>query len=139
MSMRLIFMRTFQAAGSLALAGLLMFAIAGGFSSARYLSPVSFQGIDPAALHAEAQAIDMQINVANLSYAESSNTGGSTAMVVTPSHTTSSSSSKVAAVATPMSVSQTTVTSSATSSALTGTSTPSTTYSINEALQQLEQ
>ena len=51
LTVRAILMRVFEGAGSVALVGLLIFAIAGGFSGSKYLSPVQFSGIDPAALH----------------------------------------------------------------------------------------
>jgi hypothetical protein len=133
---RQIFVRIFETAGSLALAGALIFVIVGGFSSSRYFSPVSFQGIDPAALHAEAQAIDMQINIADLSYEQSSNEGGSTPMIAT-----SSPAGKLVPAIVPSLLGAplgATSTSSAASRAATSTAS-STTFSINEALQQLEQ
>jgi hypothetical protein len=66
---RRIFTRFVGAAGSLVLAGILIFIIAGGLS-ATDLAP-KFSSIDPVALRAEAQAIDTQINLLNVSYTES--------------------------------------------------------------------
>ena len=75
-----IVLRIFETAGSLVIAGLLIFAVVGGYSGvAKYFSPVSFAGIDPVALHAEADAIDMQINLADMNYVEGTESTASTA------------------------------------------------------------
>ena len=136
MGARQIFMRIFETAGSLALVGIILFAVSGGFSSSRFFSPVSFQGIDPGALRAEAQAIDMQINIANLNYTENATNGGSTPMATVP--LPSRPISKIPAVSTAVIApsATTTATSSVSSPA---TTTASTSLSINQALQQLEQ
>jgi hypothetical protein len=69
LSPRRFFARSLAAAGSLVLAGALVFIISGGLS-ATDLAP-RFSSIDPTALRAEAQAIDTQINLLNVSYTES--------------------------------------------------------------------
>jgi hypothetical protein len=66
---RIVFARFVGATGSLVLAGILVFIIAGGLSTTD-LAP-KFSSIDPVALRAEAQAIDTQINLLNVSYTES--------------------------------------------------------------------
>ncbi len=66
---RRLFARFVGAAGSLALAGVLIFIIAGGLSATN-LAP-KFSSIDPVALRAEAQAIDTQIDLLNVNYTES--------------------------------------------------------------------
>ena len=68
LSPRRIFARSLAVAGSLAMAGALVFIIAGGLS-ATDLAP-QFSSIDPIALRAEAQAIDTQINLLNVNYTE---------------------------------------------------------------------
>jgi hypothetical protein len=68
-SSRYLFARFLAATGSLVLAGALIFIIAGGLSTTN-LAP-QFSSIDPTALHAEAQAIDMQIDLLNVNYNES--------------------------------------------------------------------
>ena len=67
LSPRRIFARSLAAAGSLVLAGALIFIIAGGLSATN-LAP-QFSSIDPTALRAEAQAIDTEINLLNVNYA----------------------------------------------------------------------
>jgi hypothetical protein len=69
LSPRRIFARVLSVTGSLVLAGALIFIIAGGLSVTK-LAP-QFSSIDPTALRTEAQAIDTQINLLNVNYAES--------------------------------------------------------------------
>lgn len=83
LSFRQIAMHVFETAGSLALAGVLILVIAGGFSGSGYLAPVHLSVVDPIALRAEAQAIDTQINLLNLSYTENTNGAASTPAVAT--------------------------------------------------------
>lgn len=63
-----ILVRFLAATGSFVLAGALIFIIAGGLSTTN-LAP-QFSSIDPTALRAEAQAIDTQIELLNVSYPE---------------------------------------------------------------------
>lgn len=72
LSPRRIFARSLAVAGSLAMAGALIFIIAGGLS-ATDLAP-QFSSIDPTALRAEAEAIDTQINLLNVNYTEVAST-----------------------------------------------------------------
>jgi len=135
LSLRRILARVMETAGSVALVGLLIFAIMGGFSGSRYLSPVQFSGIDPAALHAEAQAIDMQINLANLTYTESTRVAESTphASGSPFARATTTASAPPAAAAPAAAAPENTATSTGTGNA------PSSSVSINEALQKLTQ
>jgi hypothetical protein len=130
---RRIFVRVFETAGSLALVGALVFAIVGGFSSSRYLSPVPFGGIDPAALRAEAQAIDMRINIADLNYTSDAE---STSAMATSTH--AGSSAQRPGVVSPGTAGRKSAFPPETSGGATSTAS-STVFSINEALQQLEQ
>ncbi len=70
LSARRFFARSIAVASSLVLAGALIFIVAGGLSMTK-LAP-KFSSIDPTALRAEAQAIDTQINLLNVNYAENS-------------------------------------------------------------------
>ncbi len=63
-----IFARSAKVGTALAFSGLLIFMILGGFSAWKMLSPLQISNLDPASLKAEAQAIDMQIQLANLNY-----------------------------------------------------------------------
>lgn len=118
LSFRQITMHVFETAGSLVLAGALILLVAGGFSGSGYLSPVHLSVVDPITLRAEAQAIDMQINLLNLSYTENINGAASTPSVAT---------AKTKATG------ATTVTNTTT----TASSTKPSSLSIDEALQQL--
>ncbi|MDO8536718.1 MAG: hypothetical protein Q7R94_00525 [bacterium] len=55
---------------AVALTGLLIFMILGGFSAWSVTSPLGIANLDPAGLKAEAQAIDIQIELTNLNYSE---------------------------------------------------------------------
>ncbi len=127
LTVRNVLMRVFEGAGSVALVGLLIFAIAGGFSGSKYLSPVQFSSIDPAALHAEAQAIDMQINLANLTYTEADQMTASTQQIVKATATTTTEQAAAGSA----------TSANATTTATTTETTPSSSISINEALQKL--
>ena len=117
---RFVFARVAGATGSLILAGILIFIIAGGLSTTN-LAP-KFSSIDPVALRAEAQAIDTQINLLNVNYTES----------------------PVSTAPTPLSTTKTqkmTITDNIPSSTAptAASSTPTSTISINEILQGLSQ
>ncbi|RJQ28902.1 hypothetical protein C4571_02580 [Candidatus Parcubacteria bacterium] len=65
-----LFLHTAQVGAAVALTGLLIFLILGGFSGWKSLSPLRLSSLDPASLKAEAQAIDIQIRLTNLQYQE---------------------------------------------------------------------
>lgn len=69
-----IFLHTIETGAALALAAFFVLLATGSFSGNSYLAPVQYSVIDPGGLHAEADAIDMQIQLANISYAEVSST-----------------------------------------------------------------
>lgn len=66
-----IFTRTLEAGASLALAGLLIAIILGGVSRIKVLEPLEIAAIDPTSIRAEAEAIDIQIQLTSLGYEES--------------------------------------------------------------------
>ncbi len=134
--------RIFETAGSLALVGVLIFAIAGGFSGSKYLSPIQFSSIDPASLHAEAHAIDMQINLANLTYTEATHIAAS--QPIAPNLGTGSASNSSTPIANASSTASSTPISGSGGSSIAAnatatTATPSSSVSVNEALQKLTQ
>ncbi len=65
-----IFVESMQSASALALVGLLLVLVGGGFSTWKFLSPFHVSSLDPAGLHAEAQAIDIQIHLTDVDYNE---------------------------------------------------------------------
>ena len=60
--------RTLQSGTAIALAGILLLIAVGGFSVWTFLKPFGLAGLDPAGLRAEAQAIDIQLQIAGLEY-----------------------------------------------------------------------
>ena len=126
---RHVFGRVFEGAGSLILAGILVFAVIGGFSGSKYLTPVSFSSIDPVGLRAEADAIDMQINLTNLNYVQSAGNPESTALAAVQGSPSILHSLAIPLVGAPGTTASTSATSTATSTSM----------SINEALQKLAQ
>lgn len=65
-----IILKNVEMGASLALVGLLIFMILGGFSAWNFFAPLRISNLDPASLKAEAQAVDIQIQLTNLNYAE---------------------------------------------------------------------
>ena len=63
-----LFLKNIELGTTVALTGLLIFMILGGFSAWRITSPLQISDLDPTGLKAEAQAIDIQIELANLNY-----------------------------------------------------------------------
>ena len=53
---------------SLAMMMLVLYVMLGGFSTLQWGAPLQVANLDPAALKAEAQAVDLQIKLTNLSY-----------------------------------------------------------------------
>lgn len=68
---RLTFLRLIETGVAVALTGFFVLLITGALSGSK-IAPVQYSAIDPQSLRAEAQAIDIQIQLASLNYAESS-------------------------------------------------------------------
>ena len=77
LSLSRILYRLLEAGVAGALVTLFLLLVTGKFTNSP-LSPVPFSAVNPESLHAEAQAIDIQIKLAELSYRESTSTSGST-------------------------------------------------------------
>lgn len=102
-STRKMFFRIIETGVAVALTGFFVLLITGSLSGSR-IAPAEYAAVDPTSLHAEAQAIDMQIQLAQLKYSESS-AGGAISPVssvptasgvgITPVSTSSASSSSV--------------------------------------------
>lgn len=73
LSFRQIILQTIQTGPVLALAVVLILLIAGGASTSRYFSPLRLTSLDPTSLRAEADAIDIQIQLTNIAYSEPTN------------------------------------------------------------------
>lgn len=63
-------LRSMEAGSAIALAGVVLILILGGFGKIQTFSPLNLSGLDNAGLRAEAEAIDAQIQLTNLSYRE---------------------------------------------------------------------
>ena len=62
---------TIEFGSSIALAGLLVILVLGGFSIFRFLNPLQLSSLNPTSLRAEAQAVqDIQLELSDLQYAE---------------------------------------------------------------------
>jgi hypothetical protein len=129
----LIFLHTMETGAALVLVGFFILLVTGSFSGTQYLAPVQYSVIDPGGLHAEADAIDMQIQLANISYAEVTSTAESTtAMTGVAGATARLAALKGATLAAG--------TGGATGVGTgTASSTDSSTLSVDQALEQLSQ
>ncbi len=65
-----IILQALQSGSAIALAGVALLLVLGGLSLWRVLDLVGLSGLDPAGLKAEAQAVDLQIQLSNLNYAD---------------------------------------------------------------------
>jgi hypothetical protein len=132
------FFHLLETGAVVALVGFFILILTGGFPATRSITPVKYSVIDPQGLHAEAQAIDMQIQLADVEYPQVTSTAVVGATVLSPTaltkafvatlgtHSTSSASTPVAAAVT--------AAVTAIDSTSTATSTP---LSVDQALQQL--
>lgn len=126
-------LRFIETGAAVVLAGFFIILITGAFSNSGSIVPVQYSVINPAALNAEAQAIDVQIQLAHVSYAEG-------APKVAPA--VGSTPFAAAATSSALSTSMTAVTSSVAAVASAATSATSsaatsTTVSVDQALLQL--
>jgi hypothetical protein len=131
-SVRKVIFRIFETSSALVLGGFLILLLTGALPVAHNIAPVQLSVVDPASIRAEAEAIDMQIQLANLNYAE-----------VAPQASTPQSatlmSPKPMSNASVMSETSSTSTSSPSTSSSSASSTASSSVSIDQALQELSQ
>lgn len=125
----MIFFRALETGVALVLAGFFIVLATGGFSGTT-LDPVQYAVIDPNGLKAEAQAIDIQIQLANLDYAEVTSTA---AQSTTPEAATAVHALMMAGVG----AASTSTASSTAAGGKDASSTASTTLSVDQALQAL--
>ncbi|HUZ92437.1 MAG TPA: hypothetical protein VNG29_00365 [Candidatus Paceibacterota bacterium] len=83
-TLREIIFKSVEFGAAIALAGVLIYTAVGGFS-APGSSPLQISNFNPASLKAEAQAVDMQIQLVNLSYDTGSIVGATSSAASTPS------------------------------------------------------
>ena len=113
--------RFIETGAAVVLAGFFMLLITGAFSNSSYIAPVQYSVIDATGLHAEAQAIDMQIQLANVNYPETTAAMPQLAKALSGAMAAASSSAS-------------TITAAGTSTA---NSASSSTVSVDQALEQL--
>ena len=125
LTVRRVLFHIFEAGAAVALTGFFILILTGTFGSSR-LAPVQFSAIDPQGIRAEAQAIDIQIQLANVAYQ-----GGSSAESTVSSAKPTTATSLVTPTA-PQ-------TATATAGVENSTSSSTSTVSIDQALQSLSQ
>lgn len=122
------FLRVVETGAAIALAGFFILIITGSFPATRPIAPIQYAVIDPDGLHAEAQAIKMQIELADVNYPQPTSTPESASAVPTPD-ALKAAFSKVSAAPS--------ASTTPTSTAAAASSTASSSISIDQALQKL--
>ena len=127
-----IFVRVIETGVAAGLVALFIFIMTGGVATGP-LAPVPFAAVSPEALHAEAQAIDMQIKLANLVY-DASRAPGAISQSTAISNFSASQAALFAGAMT-----STPAMASATSTATSSSASATSSLSVDEALQALSQ
>jgi hypothetical protein len=126
------FLHVLETSAAVALAGFFLLILTGSFSPTSSIAPIQYSVIDPQGLHAEAQAIDMQIQLADIEYPQVTSTAMTGSAAPSPA-----ALSKVFAAALGAGATSSVSTPASTVVATTSTSTASTTLSVDQALKQL--
>lgn len=125
-SLRRTILTVIETGAAVALTVFFVFVVLGGFGSK--LAPVQYAAIDPASLHAEAQAIDMQIRLAQLNYAEPAAESTAPVTSVSPSSSASGATTPTTALG---------LMQAASSTGASATSSASSTMTLDQALKAL--
>jgi hypothetical protein len=88
-----------QFGSAVAMAGMLLVLVLGGFSTWRFLSPFRLTSLDPAGLRAEAQAVDVQLEMTKLNYTPAPAAAGIAPMAVAEPETPDQTEAKAPAKA----------------------------------------
>jgi hypothetical protein len=136
MTARRTIFRIIETGVAVALTGFFVLLITGAFSGST-IEPTPYEAMNPQSLHAEAQAIDMQIQLANLNYTESESSGESTAPTAAGGTATTTTVGGILPVA-PLASSTPAAATLGTGTA-TASSTATTTVSLDQALQALSE
>jgi hypothetical protein len=146
---RSVFVHIMETGVAVGLTVFFILIITGQFPNSPYASPVQFSVIDPQTLHAEAQAVDIQIQLAQVAYQEPTSTAPSIAGGVSESTTSQAGVTAPAAYSrlaaalkgqtatSDSNVSSTDSNSSGTASS--SSASPSSTVSIDQALKALSE
>lgn len=130
------FLHVLETGAAVALAGFFILILTGSFSPTASIEPIQYSVIDPQGLHAEAQAIDMQIALADIQYPQTTSTASAES---TPASQATITKVFAAALGAEASSSASSSASAAGAVSSTALSTASTTLSVDQALQQLSQ
>lgn len=130
----MVFLRALETGVALVLAGFFILLATGSFSGNKYLAPVQYAVIDPSGLQAEAQAIDIQIQLANLDYSEVTSTASQS---TTPTASAAMHPLMASGIGTASSTSG--AAASSTASGTASSTASSTSLSVDQALQALSQ
>jgi hypothetical protein len=128
------FLHVIETGAAVALVGFFILILTGSFSPTRSIAPIQYAVIDPAGLHAEAQAIDMQIQLANIEYPQVTTTAAAT-----PAASAALTKAFAAVLRTSKASSSAAVATSTTDASTSASATTTTSLSIDQALQQLTQ
>ncbi len=75
-----------QFGGAVTLASIFVILVIGGFSTWKFLSPFRLASLDPVGLRAEAQAVDIQIQLTNIDYSEPAEGAATTPKIAADAH-----------------------------------------------------
>jgi hypothetical protein len=128
------FLHIIETGAAVALAGFFILILTGSFSPTASISPIQYSVIDPQGLHAEAQAIDMQIELADIQYPQTTST---VSVGSTPASQATLTKVFAAALGAEATSTGSTSTPATGTSSSTASSTASTTLSVDQALQEL--
>jgi|GEM_PF-594975 hypothetical protein len=126
------FLHVLETGAAVALAGFFILILTGSFSPASSIAPIQYSVIDPQGLHAEAQAIDMQIQLADIEYPQVTSTAAAESITASPT-----ALSKVFAAALGTQATSSASTPAATQAIPTSTASTTAPLSVDQALQQL--
>lgn len=129
------FLHVIETGAAVALAGFFILILTGTFSPTRSIAPIQYAVIDPTGLHAEAQALDMQIQLANIEYPQVTTT-----VVTTPAASAALTKAFATVLGAPSAATSSAAASSTAAAGATSSATTATTsLSVDQALQQLSQ
>ena len=128
------FLHVIETGAAVALAGFFILILTGSFSPTRSIAPIQYAVIDPAGLHADAQAIDIQIQLANIEYPQVTSTA-----IATPAVSVALTKAFATVLGTSAASSSATVATSTTDASTSAPTASTTPLSVDQALQQLTQ
>jgi hypothetical protein len=132
-----IFLRALESGVAVVLVGFFILILTGSLPGSHSIGPIQYSVIDPQGLHAEAQAINMQIQLVDVNYPQVTSTLGST--VQTGAAIKNAFSGSLAVATGTSTLATSTVEIAPSSTVAIASSTPSSTLSIDQALQKLSQ